>query len=432
MIVFCITCKNRTQHLERTLPKNLIDNKAANSKFVILDYGSEDNLLEYLRSNHQEDIDSGKLSVYSLKNGGPFRMAHAKNLVHRLGILEGGDILVNLDADNFTGRDFDLYISEKMTTETFLWSGVVKGLGKKFRGCSGRIVVTKDQFLLVGGYDEDYETWGPDDKDFNARLVRLGFKAIEMDRAFLEAIPHKDGVRFKEYPHIQGNLEDENEVIISEETVVNYGSFGCGTVYKNFSNIPTVLGPVPTRIFGIGLHKTATTSLNAALGILGYKSGHWESGDWAKTVFEEIRSTGKSKALESYYVLSDLPIPLLYKELDHNYPGSKFILTTRDETKWIESIRKHWSYQHNRFRWEWDKYPFSNRIHKELYGRKDFNRDIFLARYHKHNYDVVNYFKNRPNDLLVMDMEKAGWPELCKFLGNQIPDQPYPRKLISR
>ena len=58
-----------------------------------------------------------------------------------------------------------------------------------------------------------------------------------------------------------------------------------------------------------------------------------------------------------------------------------------------------------------------------------------LARYHDHNRDVLDYFKDRPGDLLVMDMSKgAGWPELCGFLSKNglikdftpIPSIPYP------
>ena len=46
-IVFCITCKNRAFHLKQTLPKNLAGNPK--SMFVVLDYGTQDDLLIYLK-----------------------------------------------------------------------------------------------------------------------------------------------------------------------------------------------------------------------------------------------------------------------------------------------------------------------------------------------------------------------------------------------
>ena len=53
-IAFCTTCKNRTQHLEKTLPQNLADNADfKDCVFIVLDYDSRDHLLQFLRENHQ-------------------------------------------------------------------------------------------------------------------------------------------------------------------------------------------------------------------------------------------------------------------------------------------------------------------------------------------------------------------------------------------
>src|SRR5215469_11906059 len=124
-IAFCTTCKNRTSHLRQTLPSNLADNADyPDCKFVVLDYNSRDDLLDYLVAHHARDIASGRLVVYSMPPPGgveiPFRMAHAKNMAHRCGILEGATILVNLDADNFTGPGFAGYVAEEMAPDAFL------------------------------------------------------------------------------------------------------------------------------------------------------------------------------------------------------------------------------------------------------------------------------------------------------------------------
>jgi hypothetical protein len=438
MIVFCTTCKNRTQHLKITLPRNLADNADhQNSKFLILDYGSTDELLDYLKSTYPEAIASGRLVVYSYRYLGPFHMTHAKNMAHRLGILEGADILVNLDADNYTGPGFATYVAKQFEKRgIFLWSGIVKGLGRRFRGCSGRIVVSSQTFINAGGYDERFDTWAPDDKDFNARLQRIGYRAVEMDRKYLEAIPHGEGMRFKEYPHahcVDEFYYKEIEITESNVTIANFGRFGRGLVFRNFSSVSICLEPIPTRIFGIGLHKTATTSLDAALKILGYDSAHWESGIHVRKIWNEMNTLGRSKTLERHYATSDLPISILYKKLDAAYPGSKFILTVRDEDIWLRSVRNHWSYTRNRFRWEWEAYPISNKIHKAVYGQTWFDETVFLARYRKHNQEVIEYFKDRREDLLLMNMDKgAGWPELCEFLGKSIPGQEYPRAFVTK
>ena len=45
----------------------------------------------------------------------------------------------------------------------------------------------------------------------------------------------------------------------------------------------------------------------------------------------------------------------------------------------------------------------------------------------RHNAEVVEYFKDRPDDLLVMDITKEDpWPRLCAFLGEPVPSVPFP------
>jgi len=429
-VAFCTTCKGRTQHIQETLPANLRDN--LNARFVLVNYNSQDGLDDVIRKEHMDAIESGRLSVYRFTEPGPFRMAHAKNLAHRIAIAEGASALANMDADNFGGQDFDKYVADQLAGgEAFLWAHMRKG--EMRRGISGRIAVTKHAFLAVGGYDETFNTWSPDDKDFNIRLRRLGFEAREIDARYLEAISHNDKMRFREYPHAQECSAAESFILPGREDVrvVNAGSIGLGTVYKNFGPEPIEILPLPTRIFGIGMHKTATTSLNRALIALGCDSAHWKSAHWAKAIWEEMRRDGRSPTLERNYALCDLPIALLFRELDAAYQGSKFILTVRDEDEWVRSVSNHWS-DKNPYRAQWDTDPFTHRVHRETYGRVKFDEQVMRERYRRHNAEVLEYFKGRPRDLLVMNMSAgAGWYELCGFLRKPIPSGPYPREFAT-
>ena len=74
-----------------------------------------------------------------------------------------------------------------------------------------------------------------------------------------------------------------------------------------------------------------------------------------------------------------------------------------------------------------------------MYGRTDFDAETMLATYRRHNTKVQNYFWRRtapsgiPNDdLLMMNMETDGWPELCAFLHLPMPSVPYPHEYVSR
>lgn len=452
-VAFCTTCKNRTAHLREALPQNLRDNPRA--LFVIVNYNTEDDLVRYLRDTHGDEIRTGRLILYSYLGSDRFKMAHAKNLAHRCAMLEGADVLVNLDADNMTGPGFEDFVAEQFgqRDDIFLWAHMVKG--EMTRGVSGRIAVTARAFVKVGGYDEQkFEGWGSDDKDFHVRLADIDYYGVQIPARYLLAIPHNDKVRFREYPDCAEASDDElftlteggnwaRRTLATTEAggrewheitkaVVNDGRFGCGEVFRNFDfETPILLGPVPTRIFGVGLHKTSTTSLHEAMGLLGYDSWHWSpvrnlpAAHAAKAIWREMNQTGRSPILDEYHAACDLPIPLLFPKLDEVYPGSKFILTLRDEDSWIESVEKHWNPNINKWRSQWDTDPFTNRVHQVLYGRTDFDRETMLARYRRHNCYVREYFQDRPGDLLVM-YNGAGWPDLCGFLGISVPDVPYP------
>jgi GT2 family glycosyltransferase len=234
-IALCTTCRNRTQHLKQTLPRNLAD--AAdddNVVFVVVNYNSQDDLMEWLRADHSHDIASGKLVVYTYADANVFHMAHAKNVSHRCGILEGAQILVNVDADNFIGAGFTHHVRELIGNDDniFLWSRMIPHV--LARGISGRIAVSARAFVNVGGYDECFATWSCDDKDFNQRLRRMGYEAREIDVRFLDAIRHNDKMRFREYPHAaKANYEDGTEIRYDGKTIANFGNFGCGIVCRN-------------------------------------------------------------------------------------------------------------------------------------------------------------------------------------------------------
>ena len=448
-IVFVTTCKGRIEHVKKTLLQNMTDNIGyANCKFVLMDYNSGDGLQEYIKSVCVLPTENGYLTVYSFPTADRFHASHAKNLAMRCAMLEGADILVTQDADNYTGPGFAQFIADRFL-EAGPWAGTpaiwpgmflcpnfphIKSLphgpesGRPDRGYAGRLAIRAKDFIKMGGYDEGFDTWHGEDVDMIARLDRLGYAMRHFENKNLRTIPHGADVRFKEYPHAKQYENDREWKVIADRTttVVNNGQFGCGTVYKNFDfTNPIMFKPLPTRIFGIGMHKTGTTALHHAFEILGFDSLHWGTGE-APRIWQEMQANGRSNLLEQWYAFSDLPFPLLYEKLDKAYPNSKFILTVRNEEDWIKSVEGLWDAKSNPTRWVWDKYPFTNRIHRELYGQTHFDREVFLERYRRHNAEVVAYFGSRIDDLTIMHDRNTGWHTLCRFLGVPVPDVPYP------
>lgn len=455
-IGFCTTCKGRVQHIKQTLSQNLRDNADYhNCFFVLIDYGSPDDLVSYITENYQEEMACGKLYFYSLQDAGVFKMAHAKNVAHRLAMDLGAEVLVNLDADNYTGPGFARYIHKNLKRHQFMWSRMIQKCGiencilpkhhedrhstntnvlfglydhnerPRVRGISGRIVMHREAFMKTGGYDEKYANWGPDDKDMSLRLKMLDYEPIEIPSRFLNAVHHGQKLRFKEYPEAEdaANCCDVPILEHPHSAVVNFGMIGLGILLNQYTQEYCEINPLPTRVFGIGLHKTATTSLSTALNILGYKTGHWITPRWAREIWREMNRHGKSITLEKHEALTDLPVSIMFKELDKAYPNSKFILTVRDEVDWLRSVRDHWG-DKNKWRRDWDNDCFSHRMHQAVYGRKSFDALVFLERYRRHNAEVIEYFKDRPNDLFIMD--NTNWLGLCEFLDQDIPDLQYP------
>lgn len=171
-------------------------------------------------------------------------------------------------------------------------------------------------------------------------------------------------------------------------------------------------------VFGIGLFKTGTTSLGTAFSKLGYRvspgfidlgvseDAFWDVDSTAafQPHFDDLKQMINEKRLTA---LADAPWLYLYKELDQWYPGSKFVLTVRDENSLAASDAKMW----------------------QDYGRKPRTPQEYIARYRRHVANVKAYFRGRPQDLLVLDVSSpTAWRELGDFLGTKdIPGGPFPK-----
>ena len=159
------------------------------------------------------------------------------------------------------------------------------------------------------------------------------------------------------------------------------------------------------KIFGIGFQKTGTKSLAAAFRQLGYKCCGGV-GIHEQNLEENVYEMAFSM-VEKYDSFQDNPWPILYKELDFKYPNSKFILTIRDKEDWIKSLVHHCGRR---------KAP----ITKWIYGKPNplGNEELFVSRYERHNQEVIEYFQNRPDSLLIMDITKGDrWEKLCPYFG---------------
>ena len=175
-----------------------------------------------------------------------------------------------------------------------------------------------------------------------------------------------------------------------------------------------------TKVFQIGFSKCGTATLAGFFNANGIRTIHHQFGHLAFTMYDNYKNnkTLLAPIYQHYIVFTDMenmfydpPINIgmiMFKEIDKQYPGSKFILNVRDKNAWLKSRSLH---------------PINNRNSTTIL---ELNAEILhttkeevLSRWSKewddHLRAVKDYFKDRPNDLLVFDIEKDEPQKLVNF-----------------
>lgn len=186
---FCITCKNRFHQIKETLPVNLHDNAEDKDRveFILVDFGSQDGLQEWIANNFEKEIDEGYLKYFYTEEMPYWHASIAKNTSH---ILANNDIVVNLDCDNYTGVRGGQFLLDKF--KIFGPHRVFHQFSNNYGdGSYGRIAMTKQNFIKIGGYDESFEPMGYEDTDLLVRLSVIDVQRIQLaDAEYSRAIPN--------------------------------------------------------------------------------------------------------------------------------------------------------------------------------------------------------------------------------------------------
>ena len=171
---FCITCKNRLHQIKQTLRQNIEDNKGFRDliEFILVDFGSTDGLQEWISENFMNEIEEGYLKYYYTEEMPFWHMSLAKNTSH---LLANNLIVVNLDCDNFTGKNGGMFIIENMIKYGWDKTVIHQMSSEIGDGSCGRVSLSKTNFMILRGYDESFEPFGYDDIDLleRAKKIRL-------------------------------------------------------------------------------------------------------------------------------------------------------------------------------------------------------------------------------------------------------------------
>lgn len=185
------------------------------------------------------------------------------------------------------------------------------------------------------------------------------------------------------------------------------------------------------KIFQIGFNKCGTISfLYFFKEVLGTsKCVHWDNGNLITSlVYNNKNDIPLLDSYEDSIFISDMEglvyeneVPTwnlghinFYKKLDQQYPDSKFILNLRRKEDWIKSRLRHV------FKIKNLNYSYLE-VYKEIYNlSKDEVLELWSSQWDDHISDVLKYFENRPNDLLIYNIQIDSGEKIVNFFKDYI------------
>lgn len=193
------------------------------------------------------------------------------------------------------------------------------------------------------------------------------------------------------------------------------------------------------QVLGVGLSKTGTTSLAAAVRLLGLKTVHYDLVR-LMDVLDGTEPKPHFRRYDDVDAVTDIPAAAFYQEIMDAYPTCRAVLTVRECEAWWRSIDAHIRRRPLRPPEPWPGGPltFDNPAAREwkrnqlmwlsrtlVYGSSEPHEFFYKKRFVEHSARVM---AEVPRDrLLVMDISTGdGWGPLCEFLRLPVPAKPFP------
>lgn len=173
-----VCCKNRSDNLLKSLQSWIVINEI--KEIIILDFGSDKPLTIPV-------VDS-RIRLYRYESEF-WHLAKAYNIAIQLSTQP---ILLKLDCDYFLRNNF-LELNS-ITSKEFI-------VGRPNHSTKGLLLINRENFLKVNGYNERIINWGWDDNDIYDRLRKIGLKEKIVNPNTIEHLPHKEYLRTKYLPN---------------------------------------------------------------------------------------------------------------------------------------------------------------------------------------------------------------------------------------
>lgn len=182
------------------------------------------------------------------------------------------------------------------------------------------------------------------------------------------------------------------------------------------------------RVIGIGLPKTATTSLAAALSRLGFFHA-----DHHCPITNQFLTIEDAMFFDS---ISDSMAAHAFELLYQMFPNARFIVTERDVASWSASYANHNQTYNGVGTFDRSEHGFAASAMVTRHGINQklmhfatvLNHPDHEAAHAAHRARVDSFFRDKPADKLLRFNVVAGdgWEKLCRFLGVPVPPIDFP------
>ena len=212
------------------------------------------------------------------------------------------------------------------------------------------------------------------------------------------------------------------------------------------------------QIIGVGLGRTGTTSLRQALQDLGYSPCHhwdatYEQPEHINRLWKEVYHTAFGNQdhdenhlddllkviFKGYLATVDCPGYMFYEKFMKWNPEAKIILSVRDSPEQFAKSMQEAFFPERKKSWLKRKFwemlqvftfpehqywivQYANEVHGMDIIHPNADLSLMYTEW------VSKIIETVPREKLLVYNVKEGWDPLCKFLGVNVPDHPFPRK----
>lgn len=267
-------------------------------------------------------------------------------------------------------------------------------------------------------YQEDWEMQAPDDLDFQVAKYAIAYARENLK---INASPQETAKFIENLPALAIQELSENGISEKEPLTLQEVEELSATI-----KIQNALRSKTPKIFGIGLSQTGTKNLTFALNMLGFRVAHYPDDEI--TLQELMAGKYNFSILNDFDGITDITVAPYYAQLDKLFPDSKFILTVRNKESWLKSVATHFGEPVFEGTASNENTMLLRRqLRVAVYGTYTFNEKRFSSVYDLHYKNVLEYFKARPESLLILNIHEGDdWSKLCPFFDFPVLNKPFP------